>query len=464
LSTSSPSSPAGSPGPALGRGPFARRVAGVFATRVVQFAFGLTTSLVISRVLGPADKGAYVAVTTLPGMLGALGLFGLPSAVNYFAGRGHSVRSLIAAMLLSTAVLSIVLVSLVWVALPWLESSVLRAAPDELLRVMLITVPVGMLSSFGGTLLYGRQTVRTYNLILVAQSAAALLAAIVLVWWLHLGLRGAVVGSILVSAGLTVAVMVEVRRLGRRDVSGPPASIRSLVAYGLRLYPASVTGFFNYRADTYLIQALLVAAAPALGLYSIAVTMAELVFYVPDSVATMLVPRVAGATAADARDVVARVGRLTMLLSVISAVVLMPVVFVGIHLVLPAYEGSIPAFLVLLPGVVSVSHAKVMTSYLSGRARPGLVSIGAAVALVVNVALNLFLIPSLGIVGASLASVVSYTVLAGLMIAAVSRISGVPAAGLAVPGRGEVGAVRELALRVVARVRAFGRSQSRRPG
>lgn len=453
----SSSSPAGSPGPALGRSPFARRVAGVFATRVAQFAFALITSIVISRVLGPADKGAFVAVTTLPGMLGALGLFGLPSAVNYFAGRGHSVRSLVAASLLSTAVLSAILVGLVWLALPWLEGSVLRAAPDELIRVMLITVPAGMLASFGGTLLYGRQSVRTYNLILVAQSAAALLAAVVLVWWLHLGLRGAVAGSIVLSMGLTVAIMLEVRRLGRRDVGGPPAPLRSLVTYGLRLYPASLTGFFNYRADTYLIQALLVAPAAALGLYSIAVTMAELVFYIPESVATMLLPRIARASADDSGHIVARVGRLTMLLSLASAVLLIPAAFIGIHLVLPAYVGSIPAFLVLLPGVISVSLAKVMSSYLGGRARPGLVSIGGTVALIVNIALNLVLIPSLGIVGASLASVVSYTVMAGLLVAAVSRLSGISPLVLAVPGRTEAAAVRELVLRIVARGLALGR-------
>jgi O-antigen/teichoic acid export membrane protein len=424
---------------------------------VAQFAFALVTSIVISRVLGPTDKGAYVAVTTLPGMLGALGLFGLPSAVNYFAGRGHSVRSLVAASLLSTVVLSAILLGIIWLTLPWLESSVLRAAPDELIRVMLVTVPAGMLGSFGGTLLYGRQSVRTYNLILVVQSAAALLAAVTLVWWLHLGLRGAIAGSIVLSVGLTVAVMLEVRRLGQGDVTGPPAPLRSLVAYGLRLYPASVTGFFNYRADTYLIQALLVAPAAALGLYSIAVTMAELVFYVPESVATMLLPRIAGASADDSRHIIARVGRLTMLLSVISAVLLIPAAFIGIHLVLPAYVGSIPAFLVLLPGVISVSLAKVMSSYLSGRARPGLISIAATVALVANVALNLVLIPSLGIVGASLASVVSYTLMAGLLMAAVSHISGMSPLALAVPGRAEAAAVRGLALRLLARGLAIGR-------
>jgi O-antigen/teichoic acid export membrane protein len=419
--------------------PFARRVGGILATRVVQFALALPASIIISRLLGPTDKGAYVAVTTLPGMLAALGLLGLPSAVNYFAGRGSSVRSLVRATTLFTVVLSGLLVGIIWISLPALENSFLRAAPDDLARVILITVPMGMLATFGGTLLYGRQTIRTYNMILIAQSAVTLIAAVILVGVLHLGLRGAVAGTIVASTFLMVAVLLDVRGLRRRDRAGEGVSLRALISYGGRVYPASVTGYFNYRADTYLIQALLLAPGRALGLYSIAVTFAELVFYVPDSVSAMLLPRIAGATPEDADLILGRIGRLTMLITMAAAIALIPTAAIGIHLVLPAYDDSLPAFLVLLPGVVSLSLAKVMTSYLSGRGRPGVVSIGAIVALIANIGLNLLFIPSLGIIGASLSSLISYTLLAGMMLIAASRLAGKSSLSLLVPGRAEVG-------------------------
>jgi O-antigen/teichoic acid export membrane protein len=423
---------------APGGSPFARRVGGVFATRIVQFALALPTSILISRLLGPTDKGAYVAVTTLPGMLSALGLLGLPSAVNYFAGRGSSVRSLTRASILFTLILSLVLIGIVWVSLPWLETSFLRAAPDDLARVILVTVPTGMLASFGGTILYGRQTIRTYNVVLIVQSATTLVAAVVFVGVLHLGVVGAVAGTILSSTLLAAGVATAVLGLQRRDRSGHAVSLRSLISYGGRLYPASVTGYFNYRADTYLIQALLLAPGRALGLYSIAVTFAELIFYVPDSISTMLLPRVAGASAADASVIVGRVGRLTMLITSAAAVALIPAAIVGIHVVLPAYIDSIPAFLVLLPGVVSLSLAKIMTSYISGRGRPGIVSVGAIAALVLNISLNLVLIPMLGIVGASLASLASYTALATMMLVAAGRLAGAPVRSLFLPGAAEL--------------------------
>jgi O-antigen/teichoic acid export membrane protein len=264
---------------------------------------------------------------------------------------------------------------------------------------------------------------------------------VVFVAVLHLGVVGAVAGTIVASTLLAVGVTFEVLGLQRRDRVGEPVPLRSLISYGGRLYPASITGYFNYRADNYLIQALILTPGRALGLYSIAVTFAELIFYVPDSVSTMLLPRIAGATPVEANQILGRVGRLTMLITSVAAVALIPAAVIGIHVVLPAYVDALPAFFVLLPGVVSLSLAKVMTSFLSGRGRPGVVSIGAIVALVVNVSLNVVLIPAIGIVGASLASLVSYTVLAGMMLIAASRLAGQSPWTLFVPGAAEVALV-----------------------
>lgn len=433
--------PADVPAPtALPNNPFARRVSSVFATQVIQFGLAFATSILLRRILEQNDLGTFVVASTLPGMLSTLGMFGLPTAVNYFAGKGHSVASLMRAAFLFTAVLSLALISIVWLALPSLESSFLSALSghDVLARVMLMSLPLSVLTSFGGSILYGRQEVRVYNLVLMAQAAGSLLCAVVLVGLLHLGLSGAITGSVLVTTLTALAVMETVRRLKQRDQGGASVRTRSLASYGFRIYPASLSGYFNYRADIYLIQALLLSPAKALAQYSTAVTMAELVFYVPNSIGTIFLPRVAGATAEDANRMLGRVARLSTLITVCLALALIPTAVIGIHLVLPLYADCLPAFLVLLPAVVSLSLAKIMTSYISGRGRAGLVSIAITVALVLNVILNLILIPRFGIVGASLSSVASYTVHAAITLLMASRMSGQRPLSLFVPGRAEV--------------------------
>ena len=452
--------PTTAPAAAPGR-PFARRVASVFGAKTVVFGLGLITTIVVNRLLGPNGKGAYVAVTALPGMLGAIGLFGIPNAMNYFAARGASVRRLLLLSDVSAVVISGAAIVLLWFALPVLETSILSAvaenvgaaAGDTLLRLILLAVPAIVIAGFVGPILYGRHEVRIYTTIMVGQALVTMFILVLLVGVLRLGVPGAVLGTVTISTLGALATLLAVMHVSRRHPDGAPVSTRSLFGYGLRAYPASITGFFNYRADTFIIQALMVRSDGPLGLYSMAVTMAELIFYIPDAVTTIFLPTVAGSTAEEADAKLGRVSRLTMLATVSAAVALIPTAWVGIHLVLPKYVDCMPAFLVLLPGVVSLSLSKVLTSYVAGRGRPGPISVAAAITLALNLAANVVLIPQFGIVGASAASLLSYTAMALMMLFVACRLSGRSPFYLIVPGRAEFAAVRTVALQVVARVR-----------
>lgn len=439
--------------PASGR-PFARRVTVVFAAKIVTFALGLATTVIVSRLLGPGGKGAYVAILAVPGLLGSIGVFGLPSAINYYAARGASVRGLFRSGILFALVLSVILIGLVWLALPALEQSIFRGARhyDVLLRVILIAVPAVMVAGFTGTILYGLQEVRLYSAIMIGQGLATLLLSVFFVGVLRLSVEGAVAASLAISWLYVAVILTAVWRVGRRRPGNKPVSTRELVSYGGRAYPASLTGFFNYRADTFMIQAIAATPDIALGLYSMAVTMAELIFFIPDSVTSIFLPRVAGATEAEAAEFLGRVSRMTVLISSCCAIVLIPVAWLGINLVLPAFRDCLPAFLVLLPGVVSLCVAKVMTSYLGGRGRPGAISVGATIALVFNLTANLVLIPTLGIVGAALASLLSYTVLAALMLAVACRLSGHSPLDLVLPRMADARAVWALAIHARSRL------------
>ena len=67
-----------------------------------------------------------------------------------------------------------------------------------------------------------------------------------------------------------------------------------------------------------------------------------------------------------------------------------------------------------------------------------------------------------GIVGASLASVISYTLQAGIVIVMASRVSGQPPLSLFVPGKGEVVLLIGTAQRLYARMWGMARSRLRR--
>jgi O-antigen/teichoic acid export membrane protein len=67
--------------------------------------------------------------------------------------------------------------------------------------------------------------------------------------------------------------------------------------------------------------------------------------------------------------------------------------------------------LALLPGVVLLGGGKVLTNEIAGRGYPHYNSINAGLALILTIALDLILIPRYGVLGASLASSVAYTLI-----------------------------------------------------
>jgi O-antigen/teichoic acid export membrane protein len=403
--------------------PFARRVAGVFATRVARLALGITTSFVLAGMLLPEGRGQYALLVLVPGMLNALGQLGLPSAMSFFAGRGMRVDQLQRLGWAITAGLSIVLVGGTLLLLPFLTSTLLTAVSGDLIPLALASVPFQIATALAGSTLIGRQRLRNYNLLVVAQSALMLVGVVVLVGTLDLGVTGALVSYVAVAVVVAIGTAIELSRVVRGEANdGPSVRLGAFFSYGLRIYPASVTGYFSLRADVLILGAMLGDAA-AVGLYTFAVSLAEPAFMVPDSVSTVFYPRVAGMDRRSADALAPQMSRFTLLLTVLAVLGLVPLALLATQVVLPAYGDSLLPFLILLPGIVALSVSKVLAGYLGGLGLPLAIARASLVNLVVNVVANIILIPVLGMAGAALASLISYAVHASMLAVISARIA-----------------------------------------
>jgi O-antigen/teichoic acid export membrane protein len=78
-----------------------------------------------------------------------------------------------------------------------------------------------------------------------------------------------------------------------------------------------------------------------------------------------------------------------------------------------AFLPAVPALTGLMPGIWALSLVTLYSSYLGSQNVPWSVPIVNCVAFLMNLVLNMLLIPPLGILGASFASTISYVVLFG---------------------------------------------------
>jgi O-antigen/teichoic acid export membrane protein len=235
---------------------------------------------------------------------------------------------------------------------------------------------------------------------------------------------GALATIALVAIALTVVLA---RAVGARALT-PIAEMRLVrlaLHTGVRLQPASVALWLNLKIDLLIVG--LLATTHAAGLYSLSATLAEIVFV---AVATIGLAALETQTKADPKTAVAYtvdfIGQnlgLAIVLGTLAAAISYPFVVLVYG---SAWTGSVLPFALLMPAVVALAVEGPARDLLVRIASPLAISVASLAGLAVNVGLNFLLIPTIGISGASLASVVSYWVAAGLMLYLLSRYGEIP--------------------------------------
>jgi O-antigen/teichoic acid export membrane protein len=298
----------------------------------------------------------------------------------------------------------------------------------------------------------GRQSAAGLAVVRTIWILAAALLVVGLVGVFELGLSGAVVAFTLAAVILALALLGWARRVVADAPSSAVAAYRSLLGFGLQVYPGALAQWLAHRVDVYLLAWLLPDAAAPLGYYSMAVAMAEIVLLLPSSVSAFFFPHVAGSTREVSDRQVTLVARVTLVLTGAAALAVVPVAVLLIRTFLRAFEPSLPALYILLPGVVAIALSQVLAGYVAGLGRPSLTSRVGITTLVVNVILNLILIPPFGILGASAASLLAYALSSVVYSVIAARLTGNHPLDFWIPRRSDVRFVTDRGTAIIGRL------------
>jgi O-antigen/teichoic acid export membrane protein len=430
---------------------FSDRVLVFFLTQVLTAGLVLFNGFFIARLIGPSGKGDFYLLTFLPPTLMVLSQLGLPQAFTFFSARDRT-RGLIRRALVITAVISVAVLVVTLILLPALQSTILHGLESAAIVVPLLALPFLLNANFTTGIVVGRQAALGMAVVYIGVSVSSTALILVLAGGLGLGLWGALIAFLMTAVITAVGFLACARIVIRAVPATDSVSYAGLLRYGLPFYPGTLSQFLAARIDVYLLALLVASPSAPLGYYSMAVAMAEIVYLFPNAVSTFFFPHVAGAAREESDRQVATVSRVTLLMTGAVALALVPMSAVAIPLLLPGFEPSLIALYVLLPGVVAISVTQVVSGYVAGLGRPGTASAVSLFALAVNVALNLFLIPAYGIVGASAASLVSYT-LSGIVSSFIgAHLTGQRMRDFWIPRRADVAYARTTATGLVRRI------------
>jgi len=404
---------------------FLKKSLALIGTQVVLFGLSFAASVLTARTLGPTGKGQLAIITTSTSFLVLLTSVGLGASVVYYLNRQNNGRtSVIFCAFLIQSILVMPVMLLATVGASYLSSIFSNNQLDPLMIVVaaLIGLPAGTVLGIANNSLIALQHVRDYGLlqILTAGIQIGLLASLAVVD--RLTTLSAVAVFALAPLPAIVISYYRLKAAGVILVNFPDLDlIRRMILYGGRAWLGNMLQYFNYRVDVFIVFFLL--GAGAVGIYAVAVSLAELIWYIPGAVSTILFPR----TAMDwnrATQFTPRVSRNALVVMTILAIFMAitgPILFKVVYG--EQFSDSFAPLWVLLPGVVFLGVGKILAGDLACRGKPEYWTYSAGVSLVATVLLDFVLIPVMGIVGAALASTVSYAIAAFLLLMLYVRIS-----------------------------------------
>lgn len=379
-------------------------IASNLGSQILRIVLGAATSIIGARVLGPSGMG-YAAYTILIfTLVGDFGHFGLNNAVMYFKKRssynnGHLFNVNVTFLALLAAMLSAGIL-------------LLRGTKAALSEYNYLFIAGGIVFVFSD-LLYtnfhswyvGDERIRQSNRYAIA--AFLIKCAAIFIMWATRTLNPL---TYFLSSALNMLLnaLFLGRNVGQRFK--PEINLRLLreeYRYGGIIWFAAAFAFLHYRVDQFMIKQMLDVGF--LGIYSVAVILAEMLFLVPTSINSALLGKLYNTDhPPTARKLMTQTFKLTFYVCLLLAALGIPLSFL-----IPLFYGKpyTPAVLstqILLAGGVFASLAKVSAQYFFSLGKPGIHLIATFSTLLINIVLNLILIPRLGIAGAALASSISY--------------------------------------------------------
>ncbi len=402
----------------------ARRSFLTFVLQVSQVAALVGVNVLVTRITGPTGKGIFTLMSLLVTMGTAVTALGISWAAIYFIGRRTYPSRDISPTLLTCSLISAAATDIgLAAAFLVFRDTYFAAVSTQQFTITIAIVPMVQLTTTLSSMILGSNRPVQFAAVTLMQWVVTLAGQAVLVLAGRLDPTTALLAWLI---GATVSVVVAAVLLGsdlRLALGIDRAAFRDLLGFGLKGYVGNLLQFFNYRLDSLIVNAL--SGIASVGIYSISVAMGEVIWYVASAFGTVMFPHVSSVDRREADRVTPIVSRNVWFITLIGVVTMallgrwiIEFVFGTVML------AAVTPLLLLLPGILALSGAKILSSYLSGIGRPIYPTYIAGANLVLTVALDIALIPRYGIAGAAAASSIVYTITAAALVIVFRKESG----------------------------------------
>lgn len=383
---------------------FSRDVMWTMGARLMIAASSMLTGIIVARWLGASAVGVLAALAVVTMLAITVGSAGLSSSITFLVAREKSnTRSVLINAVLFGMVSGVVLAAALF-AVAVFRPQLLPDVPPTLLIIVAAAVPVQMITAFCLAVYLGLERIRTYNIIDLSLQGVVLLNALFTLIVAGAGLYTFVIVAAAANVVIGLIVLLLIDRQTRSDQPHRPL-MRQMLRTGSKFFAAVVAGLIILRGDLLIVNYF--RGSEEAGVYAIATQIATFLHMMPNVISTILFPRTAGARDDDG-SLTCRVTRHVVVVMILLCTAAIPLVFLVPMLYGEAFASVPMLFLILLPGVFLLGIETVQVQHFSGQGLPRVIPIFWLATLILNVGLNIWLVPLYGAPAAAAASSISY--------------------------------------------------------
>lgn len=424
-------------------------IASVFGTNIFTLGSNLLLVVVLVRSLGPAGYGLYTSVMVVPMLVVSFFQMGIRATTVHLIGSGkfddHSIVSAVLSILLLTSCAGILFSGLAYFFVNTSGYTLL------LMGMALIIIPMRLAAVYAGGVFLGKEEIPSSNMMNWLSGLLMLIFAVIFVLIMKMGLNGAMFSLVFSNAIVAIVAVVKLVKRYKVVISLMNPLIRKLLQTGVVYAMSFLIIQLNYRIDVLLLKAL---STPAeVGIYSLGVSVAELLWQVPLAISIVVMSRSANSTdQAGMNQSTARLLRVSLIFGlVISAFIVLLAPWVVPLVFGEKFHDSILIMQTILPGILMVIFFRILSGQLSGMGRPDAALKSFLPALMLNILLNYLWVPSYGANGAVMATNISYTLGSIIYLFVYSRISGMPVVEILSFGKEDWGFINRIKDRFIHR-------------
>jgi O-antigen/teichoic acid export membrane protein len=377
---------------------------------VVQLLCAALLTPIITRVMGVAQFGGVAAATAVMQILFVVAGIGLATAIQrQYADRGgpEHARTLLTVALVAAAVVTALVDATGAIWSSWLGFGSYSGA----IRLAVIWAGVSAVTNSSLALLRSKDRLLAFSGVSLMQSVVAAAASLALVAFVHPTATAFILGQLLTQVLALGLAFVWVRpgRLRRADAP----MVRTALAYALPLVPAVLGTFVLSGSDRLIVQAQMGAVEVAR--YQVAYNIGSIPLLLVSVLNLAWLPRIFALEDTRERPAVLAASRDALYALLVPVVIGLSI---GAPLLLRIWAPARyrPDDLLLVTALVVITvlpytATTASTRSLLARGQTRWIAFGTLVAAVVNVALNLVLVPAWGLSGAALSTFLAYFVL-----------------------------------------------------